>query len=55
MEQPARHREKAGKLYLPAIQRWASEQLGSSLCKRGQVEEQVTVARRPTTITLALA
>jgi hypothetical protein len=41
--QPARRREKAGKLQPPAIQSWVSEQLGTdSPYERGQVGEQVT-------------
>jgi putative transposase len=35
MAQPARHHDKAGKLYLPAIQRWVSDQFDWSLNAKG--------------------
>ncbi len=34
MAQPARHREKAGKLYLPAVQRMVSQQNGQGSNRR---------------------
>ncbi len=44
MAPPARHRDRAGKIYLPAIQSWGAEQSRTdSIRRRVKIGEQVTV------------